>query len=218
MRTPSRGRCPCNSRLETRARQLSTIAAIRRGLEERTAALLPDPAHGRGRAAVAVVFGGGEQGPSLCFVKRTQRPGERWSGDMAFPGGWVSAADAGPWEAAVREAREEVGLDLRETSYLGQLDDRRIRYPGGGPRPVLSSFVFYAGQALPELRPDGWETEAAYWISLDHLRREANRTIVPWDSKSMPGIRYLDQVIWGLTLWVFQSLEATVQTASAARD
>ena len=137
---------------------------------------------------------------------------------MAFPGGWVSPGDAGACEAAVRETREEVGLDLREASYLGQLDDRRIRYPGDGPKPVLSSFVFYAGQALPELRPDGWETEAAYWIPLEHLRFAGNRTVVPWDSKSMPGVRYRDHVIWGLTLWVFQSLEAVVWTASAARD
>lgn len=164
------------------------------------------------------MFGGGEQGLSLCFVKRAKRPGERWSGDMAFPGGWVSTADAGACEAAVRETREEVGLDLQEASYLGQLDDRRIRYPGDGPRPVLSAFVFYVGSRLPELRPDGWETESAYWISLDHLRRETNRTVVSWDLRSMPGIRYLDHVIWGLTLWVFQSLEATVRVASAARD
>ena len=94
-------------------------------------------------------------------------------------------------------AREEVGLDLGKVAYLGQLDDRRIRYAGDGPSPVLSSFVFFAGRTPPELRPDGWETEAAYWISLAHLRRDANRTIVPWDTRRMPGIRYLDQVIWG---------------------
>ena len=76
----------------------------------------------------------------------------------------------------------------------------------------VPSFVFFAGRTPPELRPDGWETEAAYWISLAHLRRDANRTIVPWDTRRMPGIRYLDQVIWGLTLWVFQSFESVVRT------
>jgi len=190
---------------------MSALAAIECALRERPPTLLPDSAHPRGRAAVALVFGGHDHALSLCFVKRARRPGERWSGDMAFPGGWVSAADAGPHDAAVREAREEVGLDLGRVAYLGQLDDRRIRYAGDGSGPVLSSFVFFAGRALPELRPDGWETEAAYWISLAHLRRDANRTIVPWDARRMPGIRYLDQVIWGLTLWVFQSFESVVR-------
>ncbi len=196
---------------------MSVLAAIERALRERTPTLLPDSTHPRGRAAVAVVFGGEEDALRLCFVKRAKRPGERWSGDMAFPGGWLSPADAGPREAAVRETREETGIDLENVAYLGRLDDRTIRYPGDEPRPVLSSFVFFAGLAPPELRPDGWETEAAYWISLDHLRREANRTVVTWGSRRMPGIRYQDQVIWGLTLWVFQSLETAVSAASAAR-
>lgn len=194
-----------------RTRPLSTLTAIRCALRERIPALLPDSTHPRGRAAVALVFGGQEHAPSLCFVKRTKRPGERWSGDMAFPGGWISPTDAGAHDAAVREAREEVGLDLHEAAYLGQLDDRPIAYPGVKEVPVLSSFVFYAGPALPALRPDGWETEAAYWISLEHLRRDANRTVVSWDTRQLPGIRYLDHVIWGLTLWVFQSFEAVVR-------
>ena len=189
---------------------MNTVAAIRQGLQELTPTLLPDSTHPRGRAAVALVFGGRDHALRLCFVKRAKRPGERWSGDMAFPGGWVSAADGGARDAAVRETREEVDLDLGGAACLGRLDDRRIRYAGDGPAPVLSSFVFYAGRTLPELRPDGWETEAAYWISLDHLRRDANRTVVPWDSRSMPGIRYREQVIWGLTLWVFQSFESLV--------
>ena len=81
----------------------------------------------------------------------------------------------------MREAREEVGLDLGEAAYLGQLDDRRIAYPGVKEVPVLSSFVFHAGTALPALRPDGWETESAYWISLE-LTCAARRT-----APSFPG-------------------------------
>ena len=186
---------------------MSALAAIRRSLQGREPVRLAGPPRARGRAAVALVFGGGERCPSLCFVKRAKRPGERWSGDMAFPGGWVSPEDGGARDAAVREAREEVGLELGQAAYLGQLDDRRIRYPRDEAPPVLSSFVFYTGSRLPELRPDGWETEAAWWIRLTHLRDPANRTVVAWDSRRMPGVRYLDHVIWGLTLWVFESLE-----------
>ena len=197
------------------ARGVSTLPEIRRALRGREPSLLPDPPHPRGRAAVALVLGGREERLSLCFVKRAKRPGERWSGDMAFPGGWISPADTGSHGAAVREAREEVGLDLREASCLGRLDDRRIAYPGAKEVPVLSSFVFYTGLGLAPLRPDEWETEAAYWIPLEHLRCEANRTVVAWESRRLPGIRYLDQVIWGLTLWVFQSFESVVRGAPA---
>ena len=164
---------------------------------------------------MALVLGGQDRSLSLCFVKRAVRPGERWSGDMAFPGGWLAPADAGAFEAAVREAREEAGLDLDAAAYVGQLDDRRIGRPGEeADAPVLSSFVFYAGSGLPVLQPDGWEIEAAYWIPLAHLRHRAHHTSVAFESRRLPGIRYSDCVIWGLTLWVFESFEAVIPAAS----
>lgn len=166
---------------------------------------------------MALVLGGREEAPSLCFVKRALRPGERWSGDMAFPGGWKEPGDRGARDAALRETREEVGLALEAATFVGRLDDRVIGLPGARDAPVLSSFVFYVGPDLPALRPDGWETEAAYWIPLDHLRNGGNRTSVPADSKRYPGIRYSGQIIWGLTLWVFESFESAVRAASGRR-
>ena len=163
---------------------------------------------------MALVLGGREEALSLCFVKRALRPGERWSGDVAFPGGWTGPGDAGARDAAVRETREEVGLALAAATFVGRLDDRVIGLPGTRDAPVLSSFVFHVGPGLPALRPDGWETEAAWWIPLDHLREGGNRTTMPVDSKRYPGIRYADHVIWGLTLWVFESFESMIRAAS----
>ena len=196
---------------------VTAIESIRRGLRGSRPLLLPGPRRPRSRAAVALVLGGREEAPSLCFVKRALRPGERWSGDMAFPGGWAEPGDRGACAAAVRETREEVGLALEAASFLGRLDDRVIGLPGARDVPVLSSFVFYTGPGLPALRPDGRETEAAYWIPLAHLRNDGNRTSVPADSKRHPGIRYSGQVIWGLTLWVFDSFESMIRAASGRR-
>ena len=190
---------------------MTVLESIRRGLRASDPIRLPDPSRLRGRAAVAVVLGGQEEALSLCFVKRAVRPGQRWSGDMAFPGGWTAPADTGACEAAVRETREEVGLALDAAACAGRLDDLVIGLPGQRDAPVLSSFVFHVGPELPALQPDGWETEAAYWIPLDHLRDGGNRTNVPCDSKCYPGIRYSGHIIWGLTLWVFESFESTIR-------
>ncbi|MGC8608833.1 MAG: NUDIX hydrolase [Thermoplasmata archaeon] len=47
----------------------------------------------------------------LIFIKRKEREGDPWSGDIAFPGGFVKEGEK-PEEAAIREIREEISLDL----------------------------------------------------------------------------------------------------------
>ena len=51
---------------------------------------------------------------------------------MALPGGRTSLADASPMAVAVRETREEVGLELMPCQYLGALAEIPLV---GAPRP-----------------------------------------------------------------------------------
>jgi len=44
-------------------------------------------------------------------------------GQISFPGGRIEATDAGPAEAALREAREEIGLDPQFVCLAGYLPD-----------------------------------------------------------------------------------------------
>ena len=56
-----------------------------------------------------------------------------WSGNVALPGGKQDEQDRGDdYETAVRETREEVGIDLDDSEfmYLGQMDDRKITGKG----------------------------------------------------------------------------------------
>lgn len=57
----------------------------------------------------------------LCF-ERTHEVLEH-KGEICLPGGSIDAQDAGPVEAALREAHEELGIAAGDVDVLGLLDD-----------------------------------------------------------------------------------------------
>lgn len=50
--------------------------------------------------------------PELLFIKRAARIGDKWNGHVALPGGKRDPEDDDDQVTAVREAMEEVGIDL----------------------------------------------------------------------------------------------------------
>ena len=66
--------------------------------------------------------------PEVLFIKRSARQGDRWSGHVALPGGRRDPTDKDDVAAAVRETREEVGLDLAapECLRVGNLPERVV--------------------------------------------------------------------------------------------
>ena len=65
-------------------------------------------------AAVAIIMKSSESTSSLLLIRRTERRGDPWSGQIAFPGGHRAPGDRSFLETAMREASEEVGISLRD--------------------------------------------------------------------------------------------------------
>lgn len=176
---------------------------IRRRLDAFAPAQLPPPANAREHTAVALVLAGPADRLSLCFIQRATRAGDRWSGQMALPGGRGDPGDRGPRHTAERETHEEVGVDLAGAEPLGALSDIRLRRRGLQVPGILSPFVYYAGNPHPPLQPEPAEVAAAWWYGLDYLWDAANWTEYTWRDpdahRTFPGIRAGDNVIWGLT-------------------
>jgi 8-oxo-dGTP pyrophosphatase MutT (NUDIX family) len=154
------------------------------------------------RAAVALVLRGAPERPELLFIERAERPGDPWSGHMAFPGGRLEPGDPGPRAAAERETLEEVGLDLAAAESIGRLDDLHGHHVAGVPRLVISAFVYHLPD--PPRLVLNHEVREALWLPLGELRDPVRAVGHPPRSGDLlyPGILVGDpgrHVVWGLT-------------------
>ncbi|MDX2145120.1 MAG: CoA pyrophosphatase [Rhodospirillaceae bacterium] len=75
----------------------------------------------RAPAAVLVPLIERREGFSVLLTQRTPEM-KRHAGQIAFPGGRMEPTDETPIECALREAREETGLDPGKVEILGTLD------------------------------------------------------------------------------------------------
>ena len=148
------------------------------------------------RAAVLVPL---VERPTGLQVLLTQRAShlKNHPGQISFPGGRIESADAGPWEAALRETREEIGLEPQFVTRAGYLQDHLV-ISGFRVTPAVG-FV----QPGFNLHLDETEVENVFEVPLEfvldlrnHLPRDrsiAGHTILTHE------IPYEGRQIWGAT-------------------
>jgi 8-oxo-dGTP pyrophosphatase MutT (NUDIX family) len=144
------------------------------------------------QAATALVVAAGEAHLEVAFIERTHRPGDRWSGQMALPGGKRDHDDVDLAATAAREAREEVGLAL--PGPVGRLDDQGGRVTRG----TVATYVFTLDEQ-PTMTPHPGEVADAMWIPLPALFAPEAAVRHRWGGMPFAGLAHDGRVIWGLT-------------------
>jgi len=156
-------------------------------------------------AAVSIVFRKNESNNNIeiLLIQRAKREGDPWSGHMAFPGGHVESEDQSILDAAIRETKEEISLDLREkATLLGPAPQLQAMAKGKWIPLVISPFLF----ALKEESSFSLNEEVAstHWIALDFFLSKKNRSTINYKAKGfdypLPCYNYNGATIWGLTL------------------
>jgi len=151
-------------------------------------------------AAVALVLAGSGDGLAVLFIERAARAGDPWSGQIALPGGRRDPLDADLRATAMRETREETGVDLTLAESLGALDDLYPRTPLLPP-VVVRPFVFAVEGPL-DITPSD-EVRSAFWVPLAVLRSPDTRREVTLDlrgeRRTFPAYALGEHVIWGMT-------------------
>ena len=184
---------------------MTPLDHVRRVLESRPGRAEDDPT--ARPAAVAVVLHEGSAGIAALFIKRATREGDPWSGQMAFPGGRYQSTDPDLLSTAIREAREEVGIDLTPTERLGVLDDVNPRTPHLPPI-VVRPYVF-AVPERPALTTSPEEVQRAFWIPFSTLNDPATRTQITITLRGVPrtftAYKVDGEIIWGMTERILRS-------------
>lgn len=155
---------------------------------------------------MASVFRRSPAGVELLLIQRAERPGDHWSGHMAFPGGRADPTDADLLTTAIRETREEVGLDLKaHARLLGPLDEV---FPRNKTGLIVSPYVFELTQ--PAALVPNHEVAEALWARVDPLISGASDTEYPLEylgnQVRFPAYKVDDKIVWGMTYFVLRGL------------
>jgi 8-oxo-dGTP pyrophosphatase MutT (NUDIX family) len=140
---------------------------------------------------------------------------------MAFPGGRHDPDDPDLLHTAIRETKEEVGLDLGELGRLiGRLDDLPAIARGRRAGITIAPFVF-ALSGDPTLCPN-YEVEEALWVPLASLASGDRATTVRYrmdDAElELPGWDVGGRVVWGLTYRMLGALFERLTAATGSRQ
>ena len=142
-----------------------------------------------------------EPKPHVIFIRRATREDDPWSGHMALPGGRNEDKDKDLLETAIRETKEEIGIELNYDDCLGKLNPH-------SPRMGRSMFrihpFYFIEQKLNRFNIDPLEVAQVHKIPLKNL---VDLSFYDWRSFSfrstsnvqLPSFKLDDIEIWGVT-------------------
>lgn len=133
---------------------------------------------------------------SLLFVRRSADV-EDHPGEVAFPGGSIEPEDRRPGDAAVREAREEVGLEPKDVQIFGEF----------ASVPVVTGYKLnaYVGELenATKLKPTSTEIESVFSVTVDELLEPGRHRVEQRDFRDQTfEVHFFEaeaDTIWGAT-------------------
>lgn len=131
-------------------------------------------------------------------------PSSHHAGQVAFPGGKIETRDADACAAALREAHEEVGLDIRSVEPLGYVEPYRT-----GTGYLVTPVVGLVRPDL-DLTPNPAEVADVFEVPFAFLMDDANHRIdsFMWRGaeRHFYAMPYEQRYIWGATAGIIKAL------------
>ena len=123
-------------------------------------------------------------------------------GQVAFPGGMLDPDDAGPVEAALREAQEEAGIDPSGVEVVLTLPELYLSPSGNSVTPVLAWWP----RPQPVVAGDPLEVARAAQVPLSELLDPAHRFTASYATYAGPAFDAGGLYVWGFTAKLLDTL------------
>jgi 8-oxo-dGTP pyrophosphatase MutT (NUDIX family) len=193
----------------------ATEAALRRAMTQAAgSARLADGERPEGLIPAAVLVAVIRR-PDGAAVALTQRPTTMRAhpGQIAFPGGKIDPTDASPVHAALREAREEVGLCPSLVEVLGALPTYGTR-TGFAITPVVA-LVDGGFRPVPEPGEVVEAFEAPFDFLMDQTNHQRLTRMAGGVERAFWAMPWQGRFIWGATAGILRGLSEHLAATTA---
>lgn len=147
-------------------------------------------------SAVLIALAEGASGAEVLLTKRAMHLNHH-RGEISFPGGRMEPGEH-PLDAALREAREEVGLDPRLVDPVGELEHLNTVVSRSYIVPLVAAL-----EAPVDLAPTSTEVDRVMWVPVADLVRpgvhHAERWGRPPTDRIIHFFELADETVWGAT-------------------
>ncbi len=159
------------------------------------------------RAAVLLLLFPSAEGFSTILTKRTDLV-DTHKGQIAFPGGMAERGDADIVSTALRETREELGIETNKVEVLGILDDLPV------PSKFIITPVVGYMQTKQKITPHSVEVAEVFDAPIMFFQNEKNTWV---EEREFRGAKrkvwfysYEGRVVWGATAAILRNLLSVI--------
>lgn len=183
---------------------LNDLAALRAALDAHRpdAGVQVAPANLNSSAVLISTFAD-DDGPRVILTRRSQHLSTH-QGQIAFPGGRVEPGET-PLAAALRESREEIGLDTSQVRLLGELQAHRTVSSNSHIVPYVAELAEPPRQYVANT-----EVDRVFSVPLVDLARADTFVEEHWvfadREVTVPAFYLDDETVWGATARMLRDL------------
>jgi 8-oxo-dGTP pyrophosphatase MutT (NUDIX family) len=156
------------------------------------------PIVGLPQAAVLILLHETSEDLNLIYCLRSNNLPTH-AGEVAFPGGKREEKDETLRNTALREAQEEVNLELKDVEVLGEISSVQSRFG-------LSVTPYIGILKNNSLIADGKEIAEVFSVPLNFIKNnmQKEQKSENWDNKKVffPFFEFENKMVWGLTAYM----------------